>query len=91
MTNLPTCNPYRVAAAPLSALPSAHRELYRTAANLRRWARLEATHWADALCATLLADEYHATADAMRDAHTELESQRADLLARGAVLAVTLW
>jgi hypothetical protein len=91
VTNLPTCNPYRIAAQPISALPAAHRELYRTAANLRRWARLEATHWADALCATLLADEYQGAADALRDQHTELESHRADLLARGAVLAVTLW
>lgn len=81
-----TCNPYRIA-HPLSALPAAHRELYRTAAALRAWARLEATHWVDRLCATLLADEYQATADATRYAHTELESQRAELLARGAVLA----
>lgn len=83
-----TCNPYRCPPpAPLSALPATYRELYRTAAALRRWARLEASHWGDRLAAELLAIEYHATADALRDQHTALESQRAELLARGAVLA----
>lgn len=83
-----TCNPYRCPPpAPLSALPAVYRELYRTAARLRAWGRLEASHWCDRLAAELLADEYHATADALRDQYTALEAQRAELRALGAVLA----
>lgn len=90
MTNLPTCNPYRTPPpAPLSAVPAAAREMARTADRLRRWGRTEATHWTEALAATLLADEYQAASDCLRDQHTELESSRADLLARGAHLVLT--